>query len=146
MSGAGKSSVVAELRRRGLDAHDVDEGLSYLEVEDGRWHWDVPRVRELLRPAEQPVFIAGCSEEQGLFQWDRRIRLAAPADVLMQRIDTRTSGFGKASEERALVLADIAAVEPLLHRSADAVVDATRPLREVVDAVLRGAGLPLDRG
>lgn len=138
MSGAGKSSVVAELRRWGHVAHDVDEGLSYLDAADGRWHWDLQRIRDLLVPAEHPIFMAGCSEEQALLPWDRRILLTAPADVLMQRIDSRTSGFGKAPEERVQVLADIAAVEPLLRRSADVIVDATLPLRKVVDAVLQG--------
>ena len=70
MSGAGKSSVVAELQRRGYTAHDADDGFTYLDERDGRWHWDVPRIHELLRPPDRLVFVAGCSEEQALLPWD----------------------------------------------------------------------------
>lgn len=136
MSGAGKSSVVVELRRRGHVAYDVDEGLTYLDPADGRWHWDIARVRDLLRRASPPVFLAGCSEEQALLSWDKRVLLTAPTDVLLQRIDSRPSGLGKAPHERALVLSNLAQVEPLLRRSADLLMDATRPLHEVVAAVL----------
>jgi hypothetical protein len=107
-----------------------------LDPADGRWHWDVARIRDLLRRADPPVFIAGCSEEQALLSWDKRVLLTAPAGVLLQRIDSRPGGFGQAPHERALVLSDLATVEPLLRRSADLLVDATRPLHEVVDAVL----------
>lgn len=138
ISGAGKSSVVTELRRRGYAAHDIDDGLSYLDATDGRWHWKLQEVRDLLRAAADTVFIAGCSEEQALLSWEKRVLLTAPADLLLQRIDSRASGFGKAPAERASVLADLAAVEPLLRASADVVVDTTRPLPEVVDAVLKG--------
>ena len=137
MSGAGKSSVVAELRQRGYDAHDVDAGLTHLDPTDERWHWDVPGVQALLDAADDLVLIAGCSEEQRAWAWDLRILLTAPADVLLSRVATRPGpGFGKSTDERALVLADIAEVEPLLLASADVVLDTRRPLPEVVDAVL----------
>ena len=66
-----------------------------------------------------------------------RILLTAPADVLLSRVATRPGpGFGKSADERALVLADIADVEPLLLASADVVLDTRWPLPDVVDAVL----------
>ena len=140
MSGVGKSSVVAELQRRGHAAHDVDDGLTYLDSSDNRWHWDLPRMRDLLDRSELPVFVAGCSEEQVLLHWDKRVLLTAPADVLLRRIDARPRGFGKAPRERVLILTDVAEVEPLLRASADLVVDATQPLHDVADAVLQVLG------
>jgi broad-specificity NMP kinase len=141
MSGTGKSSVVAELQRQGYTAHDLDDGFTYLDAADGRWHWDLPRVRALLHSTKPPLFVAGCSEEQALLPWDVRILLTAPADVILRRIDSRSGdGFGRAAHEREQVLSDLADVEPLLRQSANVEVDTTRPLAEVVRAVLQAAG------
>jgi hypothetical protein len=87
------------------------------------------------------VFIAGCSEEQATLPWDVRVLLTAARNVLLHRIDSRPGDrFGRTEHERAQVLADLADVEPLLRRSADVIVDTTRPLAEVVQAVLHAAG------
>lgn len=141
MSGAGKSSVVAELRRRGHAAHDVDDGYTFLDAADGRWHWDLAAIRALRPTGAGPLFIAGCSEEQTLLAWDVRVLLTAPVDVLMDRIASRPSGHGKTARERDQVLADVQLVEPLLRASADVVVDTTDPLAEVVEAVMRAAAV-----
>lgn len=133
--------MVAELQRRGYDAHDVDDGFTYLDERDGCWHWDVPRIHDLLRPPDRLVFVAGCSEEQALMPWDVRVLLTAPRGVLLHRIDNAPGDrFGKSEHQRAQVLADVADVEPLLRRSAAVVVDTTQPLAEVVRAVLQAAG------
>lgn len=134
MSGTGKSTVVAELRRRGLAALEADD--SSVLGPDGRWHWDVPAVRRLL-DEHALVFVAGCSEEQRLFRWDRTVVLTVPEDVLLTRLQTRTSNdHGRSPDERDQVLADLREVEPLLVAAADLVLDTRQPLVDVVDAVL----------
>ncbi|MCU1691750.1 MAG: hypothetical protein JWM64_841 [Frankiales bacterium] len=137
MSGTGKSSVVAELRRRGYSAFDVDEGYS-TRRRNGVWHWDVEAVARLLADrGDELVFLAGCSEEQGAFRWDQKVVLTVPEDLLLARLATRASNeFGKDAAERERVLSDRREFEPVLVASADLVLDTRQPLTAVVDAVL----------
>jgi broad-specificity NMP kinase len=142
MSGTGKSTLVAELRRRGHAAYDADDGFSAPRA-DGRWGWRADRVAELLdRHTDGVLFFAGCSEEQAKLPFDLRVLLTVPAGVLVERLRTRTTnGYGRAPEERAQVLADVEAVEPLLRRSADLVLStATATPSELADRVLAAAG------
>jgi hypothetical protein len=48
MSGAGKSALVQELRRRGYVAHDADDDGFSEPRADGRWGWRADRVAALL--------------------------------------------------------------------------------------------------
>jgi hypothetical protein len=65
--------------------------------------------------------------------------------VLLEHVRTReTNDFGKGDAERARIVADHAAVEPLLRAGATAEIDTRRPLHEVVDeleAIARRATL-----
>jgi len=66
-------------------------------------------------------------------QFDHIALLSAPADVLLARIAARTGNpYGKHPAERAQILRDLAAVEPLLRATATIEIDATAPLPEVV--------------
>lgn len=59
--------------------------------------------------------------------------LSAPAEVLLSRIDSRTTNrYGKTSDERKLILRDLAEVEPLLRATCTHEIDATRPIGEVL--------------
>ena len=81
------------------------------------------------------LFVAGCKTNQGKFyaQFDHIALLSAPADVLLARIAARTSNpYGKHPAERALILRDLAGVEPLLRATATIEIDATAPLSQVV--------------
>ena len=138
MSGVGKSTLVAELRRRGFEAYDADEDGFSEPREDGRWGWRAERVAELLdRDRDGMVFFAGASEEQASLPFDVRVLLTAPEAVLAERLRTRTgNAYGKHEAELAQVLADRAAVEPLLRRSADLVIETTEPVERVADRLL----------
>ena len=48
MSGAGKTALAHELRRRGLRAFDADEDGFSEPRADGRWGWRADRVAALL--------------------------------------------------------------------------------------------------
>lgn len=62
--------------------------------------------------------------------------LSAPAEVILERIDARTTNdYGKTSRERELILTHLATVEPLLRATATHELGASRPLAEVVDAL-----------
>jgi hypothetical protein len=139
MSGVGKSTLVAELRRRGLSAYDADDDGFSTPRADGRWGWDAARVAGVLAAApEEGLFFAGCSEEQGLLPFDYRVLLTVPRDELVHRLRTRvTNTHGRTDAELAHVLGDLDEVEPLLRRTADLVLDATRPASELADELLR---------
>jgi shikimate kinase len=142
MSGAGKSTLVQELRRRGFEAYDADDDGFSEPRDDGRWGWRADRVADLLaRDRSRPLFFAGCSEEQAALPFEHRILLTAPPAVLVERLRVRTTNaYGASPAERDQVLADLAEVEPVLRRSADLVLDATAPPRELADLVLRHLG------
>jgi broad-specificity NMP kinase len=136
MSGAGKSALVHELRRRGYTAYDADEDGFSEPREDGRWGWRADRVADLLaRAPDRLAFFAGCSEEQVDLPFDLRVLLTAPRSVLVERLRTR-SGYGRDDAELSQVLGDLADVEPLLRRSADLVLTTTASTAEVADVLL----------
>jgi hypothetical protein len=65
------------------------------------------------------------------------VLLSAPVDVLLRRIETRTTnGYGKAAEERALILRHVAEVEPLLRATCTHEIDAAQPLGDVVSQLV----------
>ena len=102
-----------------------------------------PSPRQRLSPrargaAPDLLFFAGCSEEQVTLPFDYRVVLTAPAEILVQRLATRTKGYGRSAEQRAQILADLADVEPLLRRSADLILVTTEPTPLIADALLGG--------
>jgi len=148
VSGTGKSSLVKELRRRGYAAFDADDDGFTAPLPDGTWGWWMEPIRALFDQYEdQLMFFAGCSDEQAAFDFDFKVLLTAPVEVILDRLRLRTTNpFGKAEAERDRVLADMDWVLPLLRASADLVIEATRPTNEVadtvIDAVVSGGGLP----
>ena len=144
MSGVGKSTVLAELARRGHRVVDCDEDAWSKQVPsaDGRGieqHWREEAVARLLaEPRVGYLYLAGCAANQVKF-YDRFaavMLLSAPREVLLSRIETRaTNPFGKNEVERARILADLQFVEPLLRRSATVEISTDRPLIDVVAAV-----------
>ena len=59
--------------------------------------------------------------------------LSAPAEVLLERIGSRTTNeFGKSADERERILDDFARVEPLLRATSTHELDATQPVEAVV--------------
>ncbi len=138
MSGTGKSTLVGELRRRGHAAFDADDDGFSEPRADGRWGWRREQVAALLEAhATGTVVFAGCSEEQATLPFDHRVVLRIPRDVLVERLRTRTTNaYGRDPGELATVLADLEEVEPLLLRSADLVLDGTRPPAELAEALL----------
>ena len=149
MSGTGKSSVLAELGRRGYRVVDTDDPgwREYREypapsndVHCGEWLWVEERMAELLASDDgRSLFVQGCVRNQSTFydRFDAVVLLSAPADVILDRIERRTTNtYGKTPVERAMILDDLAWVEPLLRASCTHELDATRPLDDVVADVI----------
>lgn len=133
MSGAGKSTVLDELRRRGHDTVDTDYGG--WELPDGTW--DEPRVARLLEHRPD-VIVSGTVSNQGQFydRFEHVVLLSAPLDVLLDRVTRRTNNpYGNTPEQRAEIARYLDEVEPLLRRSADVELDGRLPPSRLADRI-----------
>ncbi|MGH3267382.1 MAG: AAA family ATPase [Trebonia sp.] len=139
MSGTGKSAALQALSERGHQVvdTDTDQWSHWVTSPDGSpdWIWREDAIAALLAThLHGCLFVAGCKTNQGKFypQFDHIALLSAPAAVLLARIAARTSNpYGKHPTERALILRDIAEVEPLLRATATIEIDATAPLSQI---------------
>jgi gluconate kinase len=148
LSGAGKSSVYEELIRRGYKAITTDRAWKYHADPDtglpggARHHdnamWDQQKaVSELESPEPDVLFVCGSSRNRDRFlpYFTKIFNLRIDDDTMRRRLQERTNNdFGKHPEELELMLT--------LNRSdekpAGAInVDATQPLHQVVDDLLR---------
>lgn len=145
MSGTGKSSALAELGRRGYRVVDTDDpgwreyredAQPADELRRGEWLWVEERMARLLASDDgRSLFVQGCVRNQVKFydRFDAVVLLSAPAGVILDRIARRTTNsYGKSPVERAMILDDLARVEPLLRGSCTHELDASRPLADVV--------------
>ncbi len=160
-SGTGKTSVCDELARRGHHAIHGDRELAYhgdpetgapLDGANGghlspvvvhEHHiWDAGRVRDLVADQREPAtFFCGGSRNLAQFidLFDEVFVLHVDLDTLHRRLDQRRADeWGSKQSERALILR--------LHRTREdiprggIVIDATAPLADVVDEILRHTG------
>lgn len=133
MSGAGKSSLLAELARRGHLTVDTDDGGYVLP--DHRW--DEARISRLLS-AHADLVVAGTVENQGDF-YDRFahvILLSAPLEVLLERVARRTTNpYGRTPEQQDEIRRYVVEVEPLLRRGASMELDGRRSSADLADDV-----------
>jgi shikimate kinase len=137
MSGTGKSSALVELGRLGFEVVDTDDpGWTVWSDTEGGYVWREDRIESLLAAdTVAALFVSGTVSNQGKFysRFDAVVLLSAPVDVLLVRIEKRTTnGYGKTPEERELFLQDLADVQPLLRRTCTHEIDATQPLDRVV--------------
>jgi shikimate kinase len=155
MSGAGKSSVIEELHRRGFVAIDTDsdewcewttatpmgDASSETDLEPD-WVWREDEMRVLLeRVHPTSLFVSGCKSNQGKFYplFDHVILLTAPAEVLLHRVATRdTNPYGKSDAEREQIVRHIEFVEPLLRQGCDLELNtALFSVEQIADRLVR---------
>ena len=137
MSGTGKSSALAELARLGFDVVETDTPpWSQWSDEDDGYVWNEELVAELLaRERVTTLYVSGTVSNQGRLypQFDAVVLLSAPLDVILHRIDARsTNDYGKSPEERERVIGEVTDVEPLLRATCTHEIDAAQPLADVV--------------
>src|SRR5215210_5373254 len=145
VSGTGKSSALAELRRRGYHVVDTDdpgwrEYRKYAqpidELHRGEFLWVEERMTELLDSDDgRSLFVAGGASNQSKFydRFDAVVLLSAPGEVILERVARRTTNeYGKTALERAEILDDLAKVEPLRRADCTHELDARRPLADIV--------------
>ncbi|MGH2887947.1 MAG: AAA family ATPase [Solirubrobacteraceae bacterium] len=143
MSGTGKSTVLAELDRRGHRVVDTDDPGWIVEVETPEGMepmWDLDRIAALLEGHRSGwLFVAGCVANQRVLynRFDAVVLLSAPVDVLLARVVDRANPFGSRPEERAKIARDLAEFEPLLRAGAGHEISTTVPVTEVVATLER---------
>lgn len=148
VSGTGKTSVCRELNRRGYQAIHGDRELAYQgdpqtgEATDTALHqhhlWDVGRVRALVGDHREHItFFCGGSRNFSTFigLFDEVFVLDVDLATLRRRLDQRSPGeWGSQPSERDLIVRLHRTREDIPRRGV--VIDATRPLPEVVDEIL----------
>jgi hypothetical protein len=160
LSGTGKSSVYEELIRRGIAAistdrawgfhADPDTGLPGGPPQFDTWIWDRQKaVSELERPEPDVLFACGSSRNRDdlLPYFTRVFNLRIDDDTMRRRLQERiVTDLDKLppSSERMWTPMEPGEVERMLElnrsneRPAGAIdVDATQPLNDVVDELLR---------
>ncbi|MGY1751069.1 AAA family ATPase [Modestobacter sp. SYSU DS0511] len=152
LSGTGKTAVCEELRRRGHHAIHGDRELAYVgdpvtgEPRDVAAHehhvWRVDRVRALVADTTTPAtFFCGGSRNSSAFLglFDGVFVLEVDLDTLNRRLDERPDdewGDGEPVERERIVR---------WHETRQGVprdgiaIDATAPIDQVVDDILRRA-------
>ena len=141
MSGTGKSTALAELAKRGARVIETDrEPWSEWSDADGGYVWREELIEELLaRDDGATLYVAGTVSNQGRFypRFDAVVLLSAPLDVLLRRVEQRTTnGYGKSAEERAQIVKNVEQVEPLLRATCTHEIDATQPIDAVVSQLV----------
>jgi gluconate kinase len=148
LSGTGKSSVYEELIRRGYKAlstdrawayhADPDTGLPGGPVRHDTFMWDEQKaVSELESPEPDVLFVCGSSRNRDRFRsyFAEIFNLRIDDDTMRRRLQARTDDdwpLGREGVERMLALNRGG------ERPDGAIdVDATQPLHQVVDEVLR---------
>jgi len=133
MSGAGKSTVLTELARRGHFTIDTDHD-GWTRADGG---WDDARMA-LLLDSHSNVVVSGTVDNQGSFydRFEHVVLLSAPLDVLLHRVATRTNNpYGKSPAQQDEIRRFVAEVEPLLRLGASIELDGRRPIGELADAI-----------
>ena len=143
MSGTGKSTVLAELARRGHRVVDTDDPgwIVAAPSPDGPEPvWDLDRVTALLDGHRSGwLFVAGCVANQGRLydRFDAVVLLSAPLDVVLGRVRHRDNPYGSTAEDRARIAEDLARVEPLLRARAGHEIATTATIPVVADLLQR---------
>jgi gluconate kinase len=154
-AGSGKTSVAAELSRRGYAAHDADEGFGhwthkvsgkvrYSRPAENRgdyyWLWSIDKVEQLLKEvgAGSLFFCGLASNQTEVYEsFDKIVWLNCDFDVIKVRLkDRQNNPFGKRPGDLELIRKTQDTLRSKLPREKLIEVDASQPLEKVVDEIL----------
>src|SRR5688500_13609011 len=161
ISGSGKTSVWEELAKRGYEAHEADNSLSaFYHNETGEkltgfipvavrtpewrtrhtWKMSKDKLLELKKHSgDRPIFVCGvaANENDCLDVFDKVFALSIDEATLRQRITARTnSDFGKAEGEMEILVEWQQTAEEDYRQVGAHIVNALRPLADVVDEIV----------
>lgn len=167
--GSGKSSVAGELSRRGYSALDADEDASLSGwvsiVESGerpseasanwftdhRWEWNMSRLDELIAQiGDDILFVCGSASnlEELVGRFSKVIALEIDVETLADRLDAidQAYGFpGGDGDTRGQIERWLPTDQDRLRELGADMVDARRPVEEVVNQILVTASVPSRR-
>ncbi len=160
IAGSGKSAVCKELIKRGYEAKDGDDGLSDFYVNStgeiverpvdvaertkewrSKFTWKMSRDKLLVlksRASSKTTFVCGVAsnEDEYLDVFDKVFALMVDVDTLKGRLNDRDDdSFGKSPHEMDTILEWQQGVEDYYHKVGAQIIDATKPLNEVVDEI-----------
>ena len=147
-SGAGKSSVYEELIRRGYKAistdrawayhADPDTGLPGGPIHHDNWMWARQKaVSELESPEPEVLFVCGSSRNRDHFlpYFTKIFNLRIDDDTMRRRLQERTADDWELGPEAIELMLELNRSDEKPAGAID--VDATQPLNQVVDELLR---------
>ncbi|MFJ8627007.1 AAA family ATPase [Kitasatospora sp. NPDC093550] len=147
-SGAGKSTVAAMLARRGLVSIDADADPLLARFVDPSGAavakqptWDPARLDELIRAAAPATLYvcSGADNQQAVAdRFTQVFLLEIDEPTMLARLDTRQEhhDWGRIGETREYLRHKLTVLQDHLRSSGAIVIDARRPLDQVVDAIL----------
>lgn len=165
LSGSGKSAVLRELVKRGYEAHGVDEegyadwidrktdeiipfpqDESSVDIHDWyrkhKWVLNEARIAELKEKSDEQnkiIFLSGVTEgdDKVWHLFTKVIALSVDEATIRSRIENREDNhFGKDPEEMKIVLDWLKRYDETYRDFGAIIVDATKPLDQVVQKVL----------
>ena len=148
LSGTGKSAVYEELIRRGYKAVSTDRawfyhadpgtGLRGGPARHDNWVWDQEKaVRELARPEPEMLFVCGSgrNRDQFLRYFAKVFNLRIDDDTMRHRLQERTDDDWPLGQAGVELMLELNRSDEKPTGAID--VDATQPLHQVVDELLR---------
>jgi broad-specificity NMP kinase len=164
IAGTGKTTVSEELQKRGFNAISIDEtdGLcSWVDRETKekvqgkaeltreftskhQWVCDADYLRKLMDVDEETVFVLGVTSNQSEYidVFDTVLLLQCKPEVFLERLKNRTNNtFGKDKAIRDHMLDWYESFETRLIAKGAIPIDASLPIDEVVDKVVKQAML-----
>jgi broad-specificity NMP kinase len=148
LSGAGKSSVYEELIRRGYKAISIDRAWAYYADPDtglpggpihhDNWMWDRQKaVSELESPEPEVLFVCGSSRNRDHFlpYFTKVFNLRIDDDTMRRRLQARTADDWEVGPDEIELVLDLNRSDEKPAGAID--VDATQPLNQVIDELLR---------
>ena len=159
-AGAGKSAVAAALARRGVASLDDDEDPFLARFVDStgavvaeepaepdaawlsrhRWEWDPGRLDELIRAATpQTLYLCGGADNQLELddRFGRVFLLEIDEATMLARLDARQPGeWGHSGDSLEYIRRLRPGYQERLRMAGAILIDATRPLDQVVNAII----------
>ena len=148
LSGAGKSSVYEELIRRGYRAISTDRAWAYLAdpdtglpggpVHHDNWMWSRQKaVSELENPEPEVLFVCGSSRNRDHFlpYFIKIFNLRIDDDTMRHRLQERTADDWPLGPDAIELMLELNRIDEKPPGAID--LDATQPLNQVVDELLR---------
>jgi gluconate kinase len=150
LSGSGKSSVYEELIRRGYKAistdrawayyADPDTGLPGGPIHHDNWMWDRQKAVSELESADPEVlFVCGGGRNRDHFlpYFTKVFNLRIDDDTMRRRLRARTADDWEVGPDEIELVLELNRSDEKPAGAID--VDATQPLNQVVDELLRFA-------